>query len=782
MRQIKVSVRNLINFVLRSGDIDNSFMSMGRALEGTRAHQKVQKSYGKNYQAEYSLKHSFQYEDLILELEGRTDGILEQDKMIIIDEIKSTTKKLEDLEEDYNQLHWAQAKCYAYIYSLQKELSSIGVQLTYFQLESEEVKIFQRNFTFPELEGFFIDLIDKYIEWAKITLAWTETMDRSIKDLNFPFDRYRKGQRELAVAVYQTIVQGKKIFAQAPTGIGKTMSTLFPAIKAIGEEKISKIFYLTAKTITREAALNSVRLMVDQGLRIKTLVITAKDKICLNDEVKCNPRDCIYAKGHFDRVNGAIMDIFQNEDIITRDKILEYAEKHQVCPFEFSLDISIWADVIICDYNYAFDPQVYLKRFFEGAGQDYAFLIDEAHNLVDRSRDMFSASINKADFLDLRDIFKDKYPKIYKGLNKVNNIINRITKELGLLDNYYQKEELKELYFPIRNLITGLEPWLIEEKDHENYEGVLDFYFNLSSFIRIWEFYDEHYVTSLEKDGRDLLMTLYCVDASYLLQMAEERARASIFFSATLTPLDYYMDLLGGKKDDYHIRLASPFPKERLGLFLRQDISTRYRDREKTYGELVETIKTLINSKKGNYLVFFPSYIYMIRVYEILKEEDPDLNIIIQEGDMTEGEREDFLEGFREGEELLGLAVMGGIFSEGIDLVGDRLIGTIIVGVGLPQICFERDLIKDYFDHHINQGFDYAYVYPGMNKVLQAAGRVIRTEKDKGVIILIDDRFATRRYQNLFPREWKHHKGLRSSQALERELKIFWRENDEEGK
>ncbi len=779
MRQIKVSVRNLIDFVLRSGDIDNSFMSMGRALEGTRAHQKVQKSYGKDYQAEYSLKHSFQYENFILELEGRADGILEQEGMIIIDEIKSTTKKLEDLEEDYNHLHWAQAKCYAYIYSLQRELSSIWVQLTYFQLESEEIRIFQRNFTFPELESFFIDLIDKYIEWARITLAWSETRDRSIRDLDFPFDSYRKGQRELAVAVYQTIVEGKKIFAQAPTGIGKTMSTLFPALKAIGEEKISKIFYLTAKTITREVALNSVRLMADKGLRTKTLVITAKDKICLNDEVKCNPRDCIYAKGHFDRVNGAIMDIFQNEDIITRDKVLEYAEKHQVCPFEFSLDISIWADVIICDYNYAFDPQVYLKRFFDGAGQDYVFLIDEAHNLVDRSRDMFSASINKADFLDLRDIFKDKYTKIYKGFNKVNNIINRITKELDLLDNYYQKEELEELYFPIRNLITGLEPWLIEEKDHESYEGVLDFYFALSSFIRIWEFYDDHYVTSLEKDGRDLLISLYCVDASHLLQMAEERARASIFFSATLTPLDYHMDLLGGKKEDYHMRLASPFPRDRLGLFLRQDISTRYRDRERTYGELVKTIKTLINSKKGNYLVFFPSYAYMTRVYEILEEEVPELNMIIQEGDMTEVEREDFLEGFREGEELLGLAVMGGIFSEGIDLVGDRLIGTIIVGVGLPQICFERDIIKDYFDHHIHQGFDYAYVYPGMNKVLQAAGRVIRTEEDKGVIILIDDRFATRKYQELFPREWRHHKRLRSSQDLERELRYFWTKNHE---
>ncbi len=772
--KIKISVRNLIEFVMRSGDIDNSFMSMNRALEGTLAHQKVQKSYGPEYKSEYTLRHIFSYDRFIIEIEGRADGIFILPDEIIIDEIKSTTKDLEDIHEDFNQLHWAQAKCYGYIYALQNKLVDIGIQLTYFNIESEETKKFKKRFTLEELEEFFLDIVHRYIAWASLTFSWGDIRDASIRDLNFPFEKYRKGQRELAVAVYRTIEERKNLFAQAPTGIGKTMSTLFPSIKSIGQGYISKIFYLTAKTITREVPINSMTILKDKGLRAKTIVITAKDKICLNDEVKCNPRDCTYAKGHFNRVNTAIMDIFQNEDMITRDLIIKYAEKHHVCPFEFSLDVSLWADVIICDYNYAFDPQVYLKRFFEDLGGNYGFLVDEAHNLVDRSREMFSCEINKGDFLDLRGIFKDKYPNIYKKFNKINSIMNKIKKDYDIEDVYYQQEEITDLYYPIKALITSMEPWLIEEKEHPEYEKVIELYFNMVTYIKIAEFYDEHYITSIEVRDRDMILKLYCVDSSYLLGEALKRSRASILFSATLTPLEYYMDLLGGKADDYYMRLSSPFPRDNLCLIIRDDISTRYRDRQYTYLDLVDSIETFISGKRGNYFIFFPSYVYMNRVYELLLDKNPSLNIIIQEGNMVEEDREDFLNKFNTEDELVAFAVMGGIFSEGIDLVGDRLIGAAIVGVGLPQICFERDIIKDYFDHHENKGFDYAYTYPGMNKILQAAGRVIRSEVDRGSILLIDDRFSTNRYKKLFPREWSHYVSIRSNGELKKRLKEFW--------
>ncbi len=771
---IKVSVRNLVEFVLRSGDIDNSFMSMSRALEGTKAHQKVQKSYGHEYTPEVTLKHNVYYDDFIIELQGRADGVLFSGGEYLIDEIKSTTRDLDDIEEDYNELHWAQAKCYGYIYSLQNNLDYIYIQLTYFHIESEEKKVFKRKYTIKELEKFFLFLTDKYIEWASITFYWGETRDKTIKELSFPFSNYRKGQRELAVATYKTIEEGKSLFAQAPTGIGKTMSTLFPSIKSIGEEITSKIFYLTAKTITREVPIASMEMMMKKGLRAKTIVITAKDKICLNDEVKCNPRDCAFAKGHYDRVNDAIMDIFENEDLITRDVATLYANKHKVCPVEFVLDISLWADVIICDYNYVFDPQVYLRRFFDNPMEKYVFLIDEAHNLVDRSREMFSAEISKSSFLDIRDIFKESFPPIYKSLNKINSILNKLKKDLEVDGEYYQREEIGDLYYPIKKLMTVLEPWLIDEKNHEEYDKVLELYFNLITFNKIAELYDKHYVTYIKESSKDIILKLYCVDSSYLLREALDRGRASILFSATLTPLDYHMDLLGGKKGDYNIKLSSPFPRENLCLMVGNNISTRYKDRERTYIDIVKLIESFINAKKGNYFVFFPSYAYMKNIYDLMINRNENLNIIIQDGNMSEVEREKFLLNFEEANNLIAFAVMGGIFSEGIDLTGERLIGAVVVGVGLPQICFERNIIKYYFTNNLGEGYEYAYVYPGMNKVLQAAGRVIRSPEDRGAILLIDDRYGTREYKELFPNEWLGFKNIRNDIEMKRILEKFW--------
>ena len=420
------------------------------------------------------------------------------------------------------------------------------------------------------------------------------------------------------------------------------MSTLFPSIKSIGEGITSKIFYLTAKTITREVPIASMEMMIKRGLRAKTVVITAKDKICLNDEVKCNPRDCAFAKDHYDRVNDAIMDIFENEDLITRDVAIIYANKHNVCPFEFILDVSLWADVIICDYNYVFDPQVYLKRFFENPMENYVFLIDEAHNLVDRSREMFSAEISKSSFLDIRDIFKEKYPPIYKSLNKVNSILNKLKKDLEIEGEYYQREGIDDLYYPIKKLMTVLEPWLIEEKNNEEYDKVLELYFNLITFNKISEFYDSHYVTYVKESSKDLVLKLYCIDPSYLLKEALSRGRSSILFSATLTPLDYHMDLLGGKDGDYNIKLSSPFPRENLCLMVADSISTRYKDREKTYIDIVRCIESFIDAKRGNYFVFFPSYAYMTNVYNLMMDRNQDINIIIQDGNMSEVEKEEF--------------------------------------------------------------------------------------------------------------------------------------------
>ena len=775
-KNIKISVRNLIEFVLRSGDIDNSFKSMDRALEGTRAHQKVQLTYGEGYSAEVSLKHIFTHHEYTFEIEGRADGVYRHKDESLIDEIKSTSYDLEKIEKDFNPLHWAQAKVYGYVYCKQNNLDHIDIQITYFHIETEEIKRFKENFTIGDLEGFLVFLIDRYISWAELSFGWEDIRDKTIEEMSFPFNEYRIGQRELAVAVFKTIKEKKNIFTKAPTGIGKTMSTLFPSIKAMGAGNIKKVFYLTAKTITREVPIKSMNLLLDRGLKAKAIVITAKDKICLNDEVKCNPRDCSFAKGHFDRVNDAIMDIFANEDLIDREKIVEYSLKHHVCPFEFALDVSLWMDIIICDYNYVFDPQVYLKRFFEETSFNYVFLVDEAHNLVDRSREMFSASLNRDKFNEIKDMFTGRYHSISKNIKKILRLLDDFVDKNKIADNFKTKEDFVEIYLPLKSLITSLEPWLIKEKDHLEYEKVIELYFDAVKYLKISEFFDDNYRTQVEIKEDDMIVKLFCVNPSSLLKEALKRGSSSIFFSATLTPIDYYKKLLGGGRGDYHMRLVSPFPRENLSLLLRDNISIRYRDRENSYGQVVETIKAFIGGKSGNYFVFFPSYGYMKRIYEIMEYDG--FNIVMQEENMKEQSREDFLKLFENENNLVAFGVLGGMFSEGIDLVGEKLIGAVVVGVGLPGISFERDMIKEYFNETSRKGFDYSYTYPGINKVLQASGRVIRTEKDRGAILLIDDRFGTAKYQNLFPEEWKDSKIVKSDIEIKESLKAFWCKGD----
>lgn len=774
--EIKVSVRNLVEFVLRAGDLDTTFMGTSRALEGTKAHRKIQKSYDDYYSSEVFLKHFFCHNDFSITVEGRADGIFTEGEITVIDEIKTTTKSLEDIDEDFNPLHWAQAKCYGYIYGVQNELETIDIQLTYYQLDSEEMKFLRKSFAISELEEFFLSLIDKYLQWTSLTFDWVDVRDSSIKDMEFPFSAYRKGQRELAVGVYKTILEGKNLFVQAPTGIGKTISCLFPAVKSVGEGLTSKIFYLTAKTITRQVALDSLEKMRTFGLKLKSIVITAKEKICFCEEVSCNPQNCTYAKGHFDRVNDAIMDALKNEDNITREIVESYAEKHKVCPFELSLDLSIFADCVICDYNYVFDPRASLKRFFGEEGGDYTFLIDEAHNLVDRAREMFSAEINKEPFLQYKKYFKDTNPYLSKSFGNLNSFMLKAKKLCGEEKYFVRKEIVEDIYSPIAKTIKELEPWLLQNKEDEKYKELLEIYFNLLGFIRIWELYDERFMTYGEKNSEDVRLKLFCLDPSYLLGETLKKGRSAVFFSATLTPLEYFRNLLGGREEDYMMRIASPFEQEQLLLLIADHISTRYKDRQGSYLSVVHSIEEAIKGRKGNYFVFFPSYDYMNEVYKMFVERNPNTDVMLQSSSMEEAEREEFLKKFQvENEEtMVAFAVLGGIFSEGIDLIGDKLIGAIIVGVGLPQICLERDIIRDYFKEKNNLGYEYAYMYPGMTKILQAAGRVIRTEEDKGMILLIDDRFTTRKYLNIFPREWNHFKRVQNVEMLRGHLGRFW--------
>ena len=772
---IKISIRNLVEFIMRHGSIDNRYTSSIKAIEGIRGHQRVQKSYGDNYTAEVPLKYTLTYEDLEIMVEGRADGILIEDDKTIIDEIKTTTKDLLLIDENTNPLHWAQAKCYGYIYSMQNELDNIDIQITYYNIDTKSTRILRQSYTLKELEEFFFWLIDEYKSWAQLESDWVNKRNESIKKLKFPFEKYRPGQRELAVRVYKSITDSKKCFAQAPTGTGKTISTLFPAIKAMGEDKTSKIFYLTAKTITREVAQNTISLMRKKDLKLKAVTITAKEKICKMDEVNCNPEYCPYANGYFDRINNSLKDILAKYNDYSKDNIEKISEEYMLCPFELSLDLTNLSDVIICDYNYVFDPRVYLKRFFDTKTTDYTFLIDEAHNLVDRAREMYSATLNEEKFVKVKKLISKKDKRITRVIKEIQSYFEDKLEDLTTLDenDLVESEAPLELCEILSSFIKFVDEYLA--RTNEENEELMDLYFDVYSFLSISDFYDKNYTTIYTKTFNGMNIKIYCVNPQKVIEEKMKKAKSNIIFSATLIPMDYFMKMYSYDEEDFIINLKSPFDVKNRLLMIGDNVATTYNKRFETSEDIASYIANCVQAKKGNYMVFFPSYKYMELVFEKMKENYPDINTSIQESNMSEEEKEEFLSMFDEDnkETHVGFCVLGGHFSEGIDLTNDKLIGVIIVGVGMPQIGIERDIIKDHMKDS-NKGFDYAYVYPGMIKVIQAAGRCIRTDDDKGVILLLDNRYSQRRYQSLFPYEWYPNFRVRKSDDVKTLCEKFW--------
>ncbi len=777
-KQVRISVRALVEFVLRSGDIDNRRSGAAQKdamAAGTRIHKKIQKRMGGNYRAEVPLKYAAldEEEDIELLVEGRADGIFEEDGIVTIDEIKGVYMDLERLTEPV-AVHMAQAMCYGYFYCCDRNLDGVRIQLTYCNLETEEIRRFHEDRSKEELEAWFRSVIHEYFKWARYLCHHELQRNQSISGLEFPFP-YREGQRDLAVAVYKTISRKKRLFIQAPTGIGKTLSTIFPAVQAMGAGKASKVFYLTAKTITRTVAEEAFRILRSRGLVFTAVTITAKEKLCPMEKAECNPEACPYAKGHFDRVNEAVFDILHLEQEMDRETVLRYAEKYRVCPFEFCLDISSWTDGIICDYNYVFDPNVRLKRYFaDGASGDYLFLVDEAHNLVSRAREMYSASVYKEDFLEVKRIIKGKSPRLERQLDRCNKLLLSMKRECG---DWQLLEDVTGLAAGIMTAFSYMETFMEEFPEFPERETVLDFYFCLRDFLNIYEELDGHYrIYEENREDGSFLVRLFCVDPSRLLSRCMDQGASTILFSATLLPVRYYKTLLSGNQEDYAVYVNSPFPEENRLLMVAEDVSSRYTRRSPSeYRKVADYIRIVTQSRPGNYMVFFPSYQYMGEIEEILEEEPLKADLLVQGQGMGEAEKAEFLEEFEKerSHSLAAFCVMGGVFSEGIDLKEERLIGVIVVGTGLPMVCVEQEVLKGYFDETEEKGFDFSYQYPGMNKVLQAAGRVIRTPGDRGVILLLDDRFLRRDHLELFPREWEHFQVVNRGNAA-RCLEDFW--------
>lgn len=782
MERLKISVRKIVEFILRCGDIDSRYVDGDAMYEGSRIHRKIQKDMGSDYKKEVQLSLDTDIGEIPIRLQGRADGVItDPDGSITVDEIKATTLTIERAYEQYKYQHLGQAKCYAYmlLQSMPAPPPKITLQLTYYQIETEQLRRFSCEVTAEELSAFFSDIIIQYSAWIRFELDWKRLRDDSAKQVGFPFS-YRKGQREMAVYAYRCIEQKKRLYAQAPTGIGKTLSTIFPCIKAMGEGLTEKIFYLTAKTVTRSVAEETITLMENKGLRFKSVTLRAKNKICFCDEPICTPDSCPVARGHYDRINAALLDLLQNNDRITPEIIEAYAKKHSVCPYELTLDVSQWADMVICDYNHVFDPVVYLHRFFNGEEENYVFLIDEAHNLTERVREMYTETLCKFRFQQIKKELHGR-TKTAVALRRETDAVIRYMEdtEVHLPKQGYR---IEREYDPVLVLLLKMfslaaQDWLSEADNADNVaqKTILELYFSVQSFLGIIDLYDEHFTTMITQNEKGLSITSFCLDPSAIIRKKLRQAKASILFSATLTPLPYYREMLGGDEQDWMLDLPSPYPQNQLLLMANYGISTKYKDREHSYSEVAECIFVATSYKRGNYMVFFPSYLYLEQVYTRFVHMHPDIRTILQSDTMNEQERAAFLTQFSEtnAETLIGFCVLGGIFSEGIDLKGNRLIGTIVVGVGLPRVSLRQELIKQYFEEKEARGYDFAYVYPGINKVLQAAGRVIRSESDFGIVLLIDSRYHTQQYRGLFPGHWRHMRFIRRTDEIGKLLAQF---------
>ena len=774
-KYLTLSVHQLVDFLLRTGDIDNRVFNRSSMTEGSRLHSVYQAKQSSNYLAEFPLKLSFNVDEVNIVLEGRADGIIKRsEKEYIIDEIKTTVEDIQIFHDDNLDWHLGQAKCYAYMFAKQTNLEYIGIKLTYIRQGKEKEQLIDSyTFNILELEQFVVKLLNEYLAFYNIIFNKIAKRNESIETLKFPFNKFRQGQRDLAKYTYAMAKKRGRLFAEAPTGIGKTISTVFPFVKALKDDDNSKIFYLTAKTSGREAAHQAIRLLMENGLSLGDIMITAKDKICFCKGQACNPEECPYAKGYYNKIQTVLRYAILNYDDFDLQTITQLAYDNQICPFELELDLSLFMDVIICDYNYVFDPISYMKRYFDEDTSSFLVLVDEAHNLVDRSRDMYSASLSYKQFLEARkSVCHSKLHKLKLAMSKMSKMFKEYL--LNQKDGNYILDEFYDYtYKTISSFITTMQD-INKNENKEMSKELLEFYLEVNRFSKILEFYNDHFICYYEINKDELILHVSCLDASSFLHSSLRRLRGSVLFSATLSPIEYYVDMLGGKKEDAQLILPSPFPVDNLKIIIAPKVSIRYKNRDTSYQQVADYIKAFVKNKMGNYFIFLPSYEYLTNLMPYIDIEDVD--VYQQDRGMSDEDKEAFLTNFKPNPErtTLGFVIVGGAFGEGIDLVSDRLIGAIIVGIGMPKINFVSDQIMKYYDAREQSGYNYAYLNPGMNKVMQALGRVIRSETDRGAVLLIDERYLTNDYRDLFKSEWRKYEVAFSPKEVSDILQDFF--------
>ena len=764
-----VNVRTIAETYYEGGDLIPASVALARMQDGVKGHLMVQSGYEGELQAEVPVKLKLEYRGLNLQVQGRVDGLALYENSCLVEEIKIPAVSPASVKENDYPVHWAQAEIYAYMVLTLNSLERAEVRLVYSSLTGHS-RVFSREYGSSQLKARFFTYLDEYVSRLKRSDDYLKAALPSAKEVTFPFDSFRDGQSEFAQRALAAIEGRTCLLAQAPTGIGKTAAALYPAVQALGRGLTDIVFYLTARSTGRLAAENCLQLMREHGLDLRSVSLFAKRKLCPTPHINCDPELCPLAKGYFDRQKNAVKESW-NTRAFGQEQILLLAEKYSLCPFELSLALCETAQVIICDYNYVFDPAVKLRRFFDRACR-FTLLIDEAHNLPGRVMDMHSAAISEA---ELKAFLK----KLDPGVPFFAPLISALNTVTALLPVPAPPEMVSgkplELISALKALGDELRPLL--GLDLSVTEDARQLYFDCLKFIRASDSFepDTHRLLSLSDGGAEKKLWMW--QPTREISRVLKRSRGALLFSATLSPIEHYSYLMGldREKGDEALSLPSPFPRENLKS-LCLDIPAVYSKRTESASRVAQALKTLAQSKTGNYIACFPSHAYLEAVYREFGFAAPGIRAIKQARNMDEAARRQFLNSFEAAPEtsLVGFIVLGGVFSEGIDLAGERLIGAAIVGVGMPQIGFERDCLKSLYDEKDENGFVTAYVYPGIGKCLQAAGRVIRSDTDRGVLLFIDERYFLPAYRRLLPGHLRP-KRIKEN-ALEGALKAFWSE------
>ena len=779
-----LGVRKLIELTLRSGDLGVLMHSQNTAANGSRIHRRIQRRRGKTYHPEYYLAQRVQLDRHQFLIHGRADGIIMR-KHPLIEEIKTSDADFTDIPASITKLYWGQVKMYAHLLMNRKpQIKRVKLRLTYVQTPGNRITKKSQPFTNVQAHLFYSHVLALYQQRLALRDRIVIRRNRSARKLKFPFPKFRPGQYQMAAAVYKTILFHKHLFCSAPTGTGKTISTLFPGIKAMGEHHLNRIFYLTAKKSTRHVAEATVNLMARHGLRIKSITLTAKEAITFPAEANVDPQANPYMLGYFDRLRPAIRDLLKHHNQITERVIIRYAKKYRLDPFEFSLDVSSFCDIVICDYNYLFDPQVVLQRFFAHPDPGNCFLIDEAHNLVSRARDMYSANLASGQLTQLLKLLRHHRSRCYSIIPKLKKLLRIFEDDRLTLDRSHRysisfKEPFKGFNAAVSGASHAIHRWLPKQTRRDDLtNAVIQFYFALTTYLTINGFYDETYRTRMiHAPGHQVIFQEFCIDPSQHLARSLSFGGGAVLFSATLTPMTYYQRTLGNEKNSLAYQLPAVFPPQNQAVIITNYVQTTYHQRQANQPNLLSTIHALITGKPGHYLIFFPSYQYLNSVASDFQQRYPQVHVLIQTNHMSAAQQRNFIHRFRhhQNRPLVGFAILGSNFSEGIDLKGSELIGVGIVSVGLPRINDQTNLVKDYFDAE-GRGFEYAYQLPGLNKVLQAAGRLIRSAKDVGIVALIDRRFNQFRYRKFLPKFWRIQTANNLNQ-FKRKVTNFWQKH-----